>query len=608
MYSGIRQGCAVSALLFILAVEFLAVDIKNKDTINGIKLFQKTSTIIQYADDTTLTLKDRWSITEALKIINQFSAVSGLELNMDKCQGIWLGSLKDRIKIFEGIKFNSDPLKCLGIYIGTDKDACEKKNWEYKIQDISNIFTIWNNRNLTLHGKIVIINNLAIPKLIYSMTVLAMPIYVIQKLETLFYNFLWGKTHKIAKNVVIAKHEEGGLNLVDINTKHCALKTSWIPKIISQNNVKEVLNIYLSSIGINVNVILKMSFRKIESLDVIKKLPSFYQQLFLSFNMCKFIKPINKMSNFEMLSQPIWGNELFKSKEKCLFFKNWIESGFLLVKDLFESNGTFVSEEHILNDLNDKHNWISEYLILKKTVYRKISKVCDSSMGQFIQSSCYLNVAFTSKFGIIKPRNICSKDMYQILLDKKVRRPYTESMWQKVLSMDISKNEWKSIYLQNQVSLKYKKFSEFKYKILLNIAACGEKLSRWKLNVSRNCAFCKQKEDICHLLYECPRIKSIWCNISNCLQLNIMLKHIVLGITCDNYISENRNICIVIVSYAIYNNWYKTSINCEDYASSDIKKCIRNQLSFYGEVFLKLLSLKQRNHFRRLMECVLFHL
>ena len=162
---------------------------------------------------------------------------------MEKCQGIWLGPLKGNNHIlFEGIKFSNGPLRCLGIYISTDKDMCEKKNWENKLHEINNILSIWSSRYLNLFGKAVTINNLIIPKLIYNMTVLPVPSYVIQRLEDLFYKFLWGKTHKIVKSVVIAKCENGGLNLTDMNVKHCALKSSWIPKLFEQNSITEVLN------------------------------------------------------------------------------------------------------------------------------------------------------------------------------------------------------------------------------------------------------------------------------------------------------------------------------------------------------------------------------
>ena len=164
------------------------------------------------------------------------------------------------------------------------------------------------------------------------------------------------------------------------------------------------------------------------------------------------------------------------------------------------------------------------------------------------------------------------------------------------------------MYLNNLRTLKYKKFSEFKYKILRNILACGDRISKWNKSVSNECVFCKCKEDISHMLYECTRIKPIWGTISNCLQLNILLKHIILGVPCHNYISENRNICITIVTFSIYSSWYKNSINNGNYATVDLKRNIREKLSFYAEVFGKLLVVKQKSHFRRLIDCLLFHL
>ena len=135
-----------------------------------------------------------------------------------------------------------------------------------------------------------------------------------------------------------------------------------------------------------------------------------------------------------------------------------------------------------------------------------------------------------------------------------------------------------NIYIHNFKALRYKKFSEFKYKVLHNILACNDKLSKWEKTQSPTCSVCKEKKDISHMLYNCLRIKLIWKSISNCLNLNVLLKHVILGIQCDNYISENQFICIVIVSYTIYSNWYKTSINKGDYNALNIKEMLCQQL------------------------------
>ena len=105
MNKGVRQRCAVSTLLFILAAELLATEIKREKTINGITLFHKSSHVIQYADDTTLTLGDKQSLKSSIKMVKNFETVSGLELNIDKCEGMWLGQLKNNSDTFEGVLF-----------------------------------------------------------------------------------------------------------------------------------------------------------------------------------------------------------------------------------------------------------------------------------------------------------------------------------------------------------------------------------------------------------------------------------------------------------------------------------------------------------------------
>lgn len=55
---GIRQGCPLSPFLFILAVERLADAIRSNDQIRGIDLLSSHTKIQQFADDSTLFMKD----------------------------------------------------------------------------------------------------------------------------------------------------------------------------------------------------------------------------------------------------------------------------------------------------------------------------------------------------------------------------------------------------------------------------------------------------------------------------------------------------------------------------------------------------------------------
>ena len=107
---GIRQGCPLSPLLFIVAVEILAKKIRNSSEIEGIKIgehtegnsFEQTSKIKQFADDTTLKVKNEEDVKQALDIVQAFGEFSGLHLNKQKSEGIWLGARKwDRGRVHD---------------------------------------------------------------------------------------------------------------------------------------------------------------------------------------------------------------------------------------------------------------------------------------------------------------------------------------------------------------------------------------------------------------------------------------------------------------------------------------------------------------------------
>ena len=72
-------------------------------------------------------------------------------------------------------------------------------------------------------------------------------------------------------------------------------------------------------------------------------------------------------------------------------------------------------------------------------------------------------------------------------------------MWQTLTDTKFSKIEWQNIYKRNYKT-QLKKFTEFKYEILMNILGCSVKINRWNPNVSKYCQVCGESENIPHLL------------------------------------------------------------------------------------------------------------
>ena len=88
---GVRQGCSLSGLLFVIGIEILARAIKNDTAIKGINVGEKEIKVSLYADDTTVFVRDLDSVDHLLTLLDNFKKLSGLEINTTKSEGMWLG-------------------------------------------------------------------------------------------------------------------------------------------------------------------------------------------------------------------------------------------------------------------------------------------------------------------------------------------------------------------------------------------------------------------------------------------------------------------------------------------------------------------------------------
>ena len=82
---GTRQDCPLSALLFVLSVEIMALRIRNNKDIKGfqIKIDEQTHClkISQLAEDTTLYFNSKNDISVAMNEIEIVGTFSGLMIN-----------------------------------------------------------------------------------------------------------------------------------------------------------------------------------------------------------------------------------------------------------------------------------------------------------------------------------------------------------------------------------------------------------------------------------------------------------------------------------------------------------------------------------------------
>ena len=287
---GVRQGCPLSALLFILIVEVLACKIRQNKDITGISVSQGNhpNTLIkvsQYADDTTLFVNSTEYVNKAMKEINDFGSLAGPNVNWIKTQFMKLNSIRE-LTNDSNIEYTQEPVKCLGIYVGENNKELDTLIWNDKIDKIANILNLWKMRNLTYYGKVVIVKILAVSQIVYRATALSIPTCVIKRLNR--------------------------LGMIDLECKVRSLKLSWIYKFLNgpESHWKSLLTYWLRKIG-GIQTCFKYNCCPKDMNNLCKKnnLPNFYVEL---FNIWSGLKYMNVHRVKDIANEINWNNSNIK--------------------------------------------------------------------------------------------------------------------------------------------------------------------------------------------------------------------------------------------------------------------------------------------------------
>ena len=119
---GVQQGDLLSPYLFVIAVETLAIAIRQNSDIKRIYIGDEQETnLLQYADDTTAILADTNSAKILFELLDRFRSISGLKIDCSKTEGMWIGSLNESKEEHFGIKWPKFPITALGVYFTYDQ-------------------------------------------------------------------------------------------------------------------------------------------------------------------------------------------------------------------------------------------------------------------------------------------------------------------------------------------------------------------------------------------------------------------------------------------------------------------------------------------------------
>ena len=141
---GVRQGCPLSPLLYVLVSEFLAANIRCNTRISGLHIpgFPPLSPISQYADDTSLIVSSDDAIKAVFETYALFERASGSKLNQAKSKGLWLGGWCGRSDPPVVLEWSSSKIKVLGVFFGAGDLYVD--NWRPRIEAVDHVL-LWQS-------------------------------------------------------------------------------------------------------------------------------------------------------------------------------------------------------------------------------------------------------------------------------------------------------------------------------------------------------------------------------------------------------------------------------------------------------------------------------
>ena len=520
---GVKQGCAIAPLLYVIASEILAQNIIQDEIIKGVSYpgSNQEIKINQFADDTSFFCGSIIDIREILSRLKLFEGFSGLSINKKKCCMIYMGKKENDEGGLEEIK-PVDKAKIVGIVFSNKKSASElEENWVSKIEKIKSIVKSWMKRNLTYIGKILVVKTFLLSQLVYIMQGIVLPTKILDEINVIFHRFIWKKdniqnrANERIKRTVLSNHKnKGGLGMINIHNFQKSFLINWGCRVLSENNLEWTIipKFFLKELGGSNVFNSKTNIKDFKGLEKVENV--FWKnvvQTWIENNI--YDKKITK-------NDPINNNCMITLNNNIIFNEKLIKNGVLTINDML-SDDRIITMREFENKVGPDTNNLMDYVTVKAAISKAMNLL-------------QLSVAAENKFKKIQITKLNRKKIFELL--KQEETCQCETFWERKLNKKLHVDIWKNIFKDT----KEIKLQELQWKIVHNIFPTNIILNRMHIKETENCDFCGEKEFTEHLFFNCKRVEWFWKEISTLLSLKLKKKirlteySVLLGIELDD--------------------------------------------------------------------------
>ena len=231
---GVKQGDALSCIIFVLCMEPLLRNLNANDEIERISYERLDLTFPKsfgYADDVTIVTKNNARcVREIFVEYEAFTKASGLILNADKTEILSFNRQRrtgDALAV-EYLNRNYNlttvgQIKINGILFLQGEKEREDINVQKVIDAMERHLTVWSKKHLTLIGRILVIKTFAMSQAIFLMQSMSLSEGSVRRMMALIYKFLWNKNlnvarapERISRSIMLTPVKFGGFGLIDL--------------------------------------------------------------------------------------------------------------------------------------------------------------------------------------------------------------------------------------------------------------------------------------------------------------------------------------------------------------------------------------------------------
>ena len=457
-----------------------------------------------------------------------------LIINYDKTTLYRVGSLKNtnaRYYSTHKLNWTSDKINVLGVDITNDNDNKRLLELNYNpiIEKTRAILQSWTHRNLSLVGKVNVINTLVASLYVYKMQVLPYMLpSQIKCIEDMCQRYLWNNHKpKIQLEILQTPKKAGGLGLVNMRRKEESLKAGWVKELMVRRYPPEYVHkLYATNLG---NQLWATNLHHNDIPGLIRSENKFWIDVLDSW--CRY------HYDEERLSGIIWLNSKIRINNKPILWKQQIDRGLMYVSDLMQ-DGQYRAEREICMEYGLS---VMQYNSLKSAIPQAIRERSENSET---------DEQYRKYMATPKPTGMIYKELCESppsMLNK-------EQHWKNDgVEMDIVCEAYRSQKLTDVA-----KFQSFQYRHIMRGLVLNNQLKLWKIIESDACSLCGEvKETDQHLFFECEVVQRCWAKLK-CLCEKLLNKEIQITypniVKCD--VAEDQlsvaNYLVIVVKQYVY--------------------------------------------------------